>query len=131
MDGVSYGSNKKAGQGTVKIIGKGSYNGQKILTFTIMPQTNKISRLTSKAGNKLVVKLSKSIKKTGAKGYEISYSTKKNFKGAKKVKTTKTSYTLKKLKKGKTYYVRVRSYAKVGKKIKYSKYSKYVKKKVT
>ncbi len=128
---VTYGSNKKAGQGTVKITGKGSYNGQKILTFTIMPQTNKISRLTSKAGNKLVVKLSKSIKKTGAKGYEISYSTKKNFKGAKKVKTTKTSYTLKKLKKGKTYYVRVRSYAKVGKKIKYSKYSKYVKKKVT
>lgn len=128
---VSYGSNKKAGQGTVKVIGKGSYNGQKTLTFTIMPQTNKISKLTNKSKGKLVVKLSKSAKKTGAKGFEISYATKKNFKGAKKVKTTKNSYTLKKLKKGKTYYVRVRSYAKIGKKIKYSKYSKAVKKKVT
>ena len=128
---VSYSNNKKAGQGMVKIAGKGNYYGQKTITFTIMPQNNKISKLTNKAGRKLLVKLSKSTKKTGAKGYEISYSLKKNFKGAKKVKTTKTSYTLKNLKQGKTYYVRVRSFAKIGKKIKYGAYSKVVKKKIS
>lgn len=127
---VIYSSNKKVGQGTVTVVGKGNYKGQTTVKFTIMPQTNKVSKLTNKAGKKLLVKLSKTIKKTGAKGYEISYSTKKSFKGAKKVKTTKTSYTLKNLKKGKTYYVRVRSYAKIGSKIKYGAYSKAVKKKV-
>ncbi len=128
---VSYSNNKKVGQGTALISGKGNYNGQQTIRFTIMPQTNKISRLTNKAGGKMLVKLSKSLKKTGAKGYEISYSLKKNFKGARKVKTTKTSYTLKNLKKGKTYYVRVRSFAQIGKKIKYGAYSKAVKRKVT
>ena len=128
---VAYSNNIKAGLGTVKIAGKGNYYGQKTVTFTIMPQNNKVSKLTNKAGRKLLVKLSKPIKKTGAKGYEISYSLKKNFKGARKVKTTKTSYTLKNLKQGKTYYVRVRSFAKIGKKIKYGAYSKAVKKKIT
>ena len=111
--------------------GKGRYNGSKTVKFTIMPKKNKIVKLTAKKGRKLLVKLSLSTKKSGAKGYEISYSTKKSFKGAKKVKTSKTSYTLKKLKKGKTYYVRVRSYAKIGKKVKYGAYSKAMKKKVT
>lgn len=127
---VTYSNNKKVGQGTVKIAGKGKFNGKKILKYTIMPRTNKISKLTNKAGGKLIVKLKKSIKRTGAKGYEISYSTRRSFKGAKKVKTTKTSYKLKKLKTGKVYYVRVRSYAKIGKKIKYGAYSKVVKKKI-
>ena len=48
------------------------------------------------------------------KGYEIQYSTSKNFtkKTTKTVKTTKTSYTIKKLKAKKKYYVRVRTYTK-------------------
>ncbi len=127
---ISYSNNKKVGQGLIKVTGKGSYNGQKTVKFTIMPKKNKIVKLTAKKGRKLLVKLSLSTKKTGAKGYEISYSTKKSFKGAKKVKTSKTTYTLKKLKKGKTYYVKVRSYAKIGKKVKYGAYSKVMKKKV-
>ena len=56
--------------------------------------------------------------------YEIRYATNKKFKSAKKVTTKKTSYTLKKLKKGKTYYVKVRAFNKVGKKYYYSAYSK-------
>lgn len=128
---VAYSNNKKVGLGTVKITGKGNYCNQKTVTFTIMPQNNKISKITNKSGRKLFVKLSKPTKKTGAKGYEISYSLKKNFKGARKVKTTKTSYTLKKLKQGKTYYVRVRSFAKIGTKTKYGAYSKAVKKKIS
>lgn len=64
-------------------------------------------------------------KVSGAKGYEISYSTDKKFKKAvTKKTTTKTSCSLTKLKKGKTYYVRVRAYRidSAGKKV-YSGYS--------
>ena len=60
-------------------------------------------------------------------GYQIQYSRNKNFRGAKKVKVKSyksSSKTLKRLKRRKTYYVRVRTYAKVGKKTYYSKWSK-------
>lgn len=72
-------------------------------------------------------------KVSGAKGYEISYSTDKNFKkSVTKKTTTRTSCNLTKLKKGKTYYVRVRAYKKdsAGKKV-YGSYSKVQKIKVT
>lgn len=49
----------------------------------------------------------------GATGYQIQYSTKKNFSSNKKtVSTKKTSYTVKGLKSKKTYYVRTRAYTK-------------------
>ena len=51
-------------------------------------------------------------------GYEIQYSTDKNFKNAKTVTVTKnktTSKSINKLKSGKKYYIRVRSYKKFGK----------------
>ncbi|MBR4759222.1 MAG: fibronectin type III domain-containing protein, partial [Lachnospiraceae bacterium] len=69
---------------------------------------------------------------SGAKGYEIQYSTKKNFKKNSKTKTTKkVKYTIKSLKKKKTYYVRVRAYKTdvAGKKV-YGKWSKVKKVKV-
>ena len=47
---------------------------------------------------------------SGAKGYEILYSTKKNFKGARKLTASKTKAVLKKLKKKTVYYVKVRAY---------------------
>ena len=57
-------------------------------------------------------------------GYEVSYATNKKFTAGKKVKTTtKTKYIISKLKKGKTYYVRVRTYTKNGKKKVYGQYS--------
>lgn len=63
----------------------------------------------------------------GAKGYQITYSTKKKFtKKATKHKSVKgTTATLSKLKKGKTYYVKTRAYKKdsAGKKV-YGSYSK-------
>jgi len=77
--------------------------------------------------NKKVRKLTVNIKKvTGAKGYQISYSTSRKFK-KKYTKNTivmKNSKTLKKLKKGKIYYVKVRAYKldSKGNKI-YGKYS--------
>ena len=70
---------------------------------------------------------------SGAKGYEISYSTNKKFKKAvTKKNTAKTSYTINKLKKGKTYYVRIRAYKmdSTGKKV-YGKYSSVKKVKIS
>ena len=70
---------------------------------------------------------------SGAKGYEISYSTNKKFKKAvTKKNTAKTSYTISKLKKGKTYYVRIRAYKmdSTGKKV-YGKYSSVKKVKIS
>ena len=72
-------------------------------------------------------------KVSGAKGYEISYSTDKKFKKAvTKKNTAKTSYTISKLKKGKIYYVRIRAYKmdSTGKKV-YGKYSSMKKVKVS
>ncbi len=60
-------------------------------------------------------------------GYQIQYGTKKSFNGAKKVAAKgygRTSMTIKKLLSGKKYYIRVRTYAKVGNKTYFSKWSK-------
>ena len=65
-------------------------------------------------------------KKKAGSGYEITYSTKKNFSGAKTIKVKgarKSSYTIKKLISGKTYYVKIRAYKKVGNKIYHGGYS--------
>jgi hypothetical protein len=59
-------------------------------------------------------------------GYQIQYCTNKNFKGAKKVTAKgygRTSKTIKKLRSGKRYYVRVRTYAKVGRTTYFSSWS--------
>ena len=69
---------------------------------------------------------------SGAKGYEVSYSTDKKFKKAVTTKSvTKTSYRISKLKKGKIYYVRVRAYKidSAGKKV-YGNYSSVKKVKI-
>ena len=89
--------------------------------------------LSSAKNNKSKQILVKYKKVSGAKGYEISYSTDKNFKKGVTAKTTdKTSYTIKKLKAKKTYYVRVRAYKvdSAGKKV-YGKYSSVKKVKIS
>ncbi|MBQ2800418.1 MAG: InlB B-repeat-containing protein [Lachnospiraceae bacterium] len=82
-------------------------------------------------GKKLKVTLKKKV--SGAKGYEITYSTDKKFKKSVKTTTsTKTTKTITKLKKNKTYYVKVRAYKVDSAKQKvYGKYSKVVKVKIT
>ena len=89
--------------------------------------------LTSAKNSKSKQILLKYKKVSGAKGYEISYSTDKKFKKAViKKNTAKTSYTISKLKKGKIYYVRIRAYKmdSTGKKV-YGKYSSMKKVKVS
>ena len=72
-------------------------------------------------------------KNSSISGYEIQYSTSKNFVSAKtiKVSKSKTSYTIKKLKGSKKYYVRIRAYKnytdELGQKVKaYGKWSNSV-----
>lgn len=95
----------------------------------------KVSKATIKsAKNSSSKKIKLTLKKvSGAKGYEIRYTTDKKFKkSVKKVTSKKTTKTITKLKKGKTYYIKVRAYKldSKGKKV-YGKYSKVKKVTVT
>ena len=109
---VAWKNNKKIGTATVTITGKGRFSGKKTASFQIVPRGIALSSL--KAGSK---ELTVSWKKgKDVDGYEIEYSLKKDFKGAKKVTITKaatTKTTLTKLQGGKTYYVRIRAFKKV------------------
>ena len=82
-----------------------------------------IKSLTNSASKKMTVKWAKNAK---ANGYQIQYSLKSNFSGAKKWDSKKNSIVSKvfgSLTKGKKYYVRMRTYKKVGSKYYYSTWS--------
>ena len=122
---VEYKSNKKVGNATIVITGKGNYTGTVSKTFKIKPKGTSIKKLTT--GSKRF-KATWKAQKTQTTGYEVQYSTNSKFKsGNKKVKIKKNktiSTTVKKLKGKKKYYVRIRTYKSVnGKKI-YSDWSK-------
>ena len=69
-----------------------------------------VKKVTALSGKKAKVTLQKV---PGVDGYEIVYSTDKNFKkNVKKETVTRTSKILSKLTKGQTYYVKVRAYKK-------------------
>ena len=122
---VKYSSNKKVGTATATITFKGNYEGTKKLTYKINPKGVSLKKLT---------KGSKQFKATWGKnttqttGYEVQYSTNKNFKSGNKKVTIKknktTSTTVKKLKAKKKYYVRIRTYKTVNGKKYYSGWSK-------
>ena len=109
---VSYSSNKKIGQATVKVTFTGNYSGTLKATFTIKPKTTSISGISA-AKKGFTVKWKKQTSQTN--GYEIQYSTSSKF--AKKntktvtVKSNKTtSKKISKLSAKKKYYVRIRTY---------------------
>lgn len=99
--------------------GKDSYGGQYDFQGKAVGTAAKITIKGTKLSNvrpakrKATVRWKKQTK--GTTGYQIQYSLKKNFKGA-KVKNVsnnkKTSLTIKNLKSKKTYYVRIRTYKK-------------------
>ena len=126
---VAYKNNKKVGKATVTITGTGAYSGTKKVTFQIVPKAVKLSSLT--AGKKqMKVKWAKGSSITG---YQIEYSTNKNFKSSKKLTVSKASTTktvLKKLTSGKTWYVRIRAYKTVSGTKYYSAWSSVKSKKV-
>jgi hypothetical protein len=117
---VSYSNNTNIGNGKIIIKGINNFKNTTVIKLKIRPAKTAITNSKAKK-KKITVKYKKS---NGASGYEVSYSTKKNF--AKKKTVTKNTKKLKfsfKRAKNTTYYVRVRSYKKVGKKYYYSKYT--------
>ncbi len=110
---------KNRAVGTVTIKVKAQANEQynaltQPVTITILPKSTTLSTVSSKSAKKINVTWKKD---TSIRGYQIQYSTDKNF--MKNVKTkiisknTTSKYTLKNLASKKTYYVRVRTYYKV------------------
>jgi len=85
-----------------------------------------VSKVTSPQKAQLKVTWKKQATQTT--GYQVQYSTDKNFKKGNKTVTVKgaktTSKTISKLTKGKKYYVRVRTYKTVNKTNFYSGWSK-------
>lgn len=79
-------------------------------------KTPSIQKLSNLSGKKMKVQI-KGV--SGAKGYEIRYSTNSKMKSSKYTTVTSKSKTISKMKKNKTYYVQVRAYKKdsAGKKV--------------
>lgn len=100
------------------------YNGQTI-TLHAQWKLNAPSIKSVKSSTPASMKVTYK-KNSKAAGYEISYATKKSFKGAKKVTAKKGSSNteITNVIPGKTYYVRMRSYYKAGGVKKYSDWSK-------
>ena len=120
---VKYAKNKVVGTATMTITGKGKYGASVKKTFRISPKAVALAGLTA-GKQQLTVKWKKG---TGITGYEVQYSLKKSFAGAKKVtikKAATVKTVLKKLTTGKKYYVRVRAYKTVSGKKYYSAWSK-------
>ena len=120
---ITYANNKAIGTATVTITGIGKYGEAVKKTFKINPKAVSISAVSA-GKNQLTVKWKKGKDITG---YEVQYSLKKSFAGAKtiaikKAGTVKT--VLKGLTPNKTYFVRVRAYKTVGNKKYYSAWSK-------
>lgn len=125
---------KKAGKANIKMYFNGYEEGT--ITQKVTVKENKIKvptvsikKLKNKKGKKLYVQLNKTQK---VKGYQIVYSTNKNFKKASTRTIKNTSLTISKLKKKKTYYVKARAYKKdsSGKKV-FGTYSKVKKVKIS
>lgn len=120
---VSYKSNKSVGTATVTVTGTGAYSGSAKATFKIVPKGTKVSKL--KAG-KGALTVSWKRQATQASGYQLQYTAKKSFSGAKSVTVRGSGTTTRKisgLTRGKAYRVRVRTWKKVGSKTYYSSWS--------
>lgn len=119
-----YKNNKNSGIGTVQVRGTGKYSRlNKILSFQILPPRTLLTGL--KAANRSFTASWK--KNVQATGYQIQYAADSRFtKETKTIAVGKQStvrYKVSGLKSKKTYYVRIRSYKKAGKKVLYSSWS--------
>ena len=109
---VTYPKNRKnVGVYTAKVTFKGNYTGTKSLTFRIDPKAASLKKLKAQKKGFQVTWKKQTSQTTG---YEVQYSTKKNFKKSTKTitvkKNSKTSATVSKLSAKKKYYVRIRTY---------------------
>ena len=119
-----YKNNKNSGIGTVQVRGTGKYSRiNKTITFKILPPKTLLTGL-KKANRSFTASWKKNIQATG---YQIQYAADSRFTKERKTvtvgKQSATRYKISGLKNKKTYYVRIRSYKRVGKKILYSSWS--------
>ena len=119
-----YKNNKNSGIGTVQVRGIGKYSRiNKTLTFKILPLKTLLTGL-KKANRSFIASWKKNIQATG---YQIQYAADRRFTKERKTvtvgKQSATRYKISGLKNKKTYYVRIRSYKRVGKKVLYSSWS--------
>ena len=110
---------------TYKIVAK-AFTGTSTLSKSLVTYRlarPEITSLSNNASRKMIVKWGRNTKSSG---YQIQYSLKSNFSSKKTVTISKNktvSKTISKLTKGKKYYVRIRTYKKVGTKKYYSTWS--------
>lgn len=119
-----YKNNKNSGIGTVQVRGTGKYSRiNKTLTFKILPPKTLLTGL-KKANRSFTASWKKNIQATG---YQIQFAADSRFTKERKTvtvgKQSATRYKISGLKNKKTYYVRIRSYKRVGKKVLYSSWS--------
>lgn len=128
---VSFKNNKNVGTATVTVKGKGSYRYYSgTATFKINLKKAVLSSLKASGKGRLEVRWKRS---SGNSGYQIQYAANSKFKSAKSRTiggAGKTGCTLSGLKSRQTYYVRVRTYKKVGGKTWYGSWSTVQKGKV-
>lgn len=93
---VTYQSNQEIGKSYATIKGMGNYTGSKKISFYIVPEKVTIQKLSSPAAQKAVISWEKANSKID--GYEVTYSTNKNFSKSITKKTSKTSLKLSSLK---------------------------------
>lgn len=114
------------GKAVIRITAEeGSYEkAEKLVTVKVVPRQQKIKALKKASKGAFHIRLKKDAK---ASGYQIVYSTSKNFTKAKKINISgykKIKRTVKGLKSGKRYYVKARAYVKQGNEKYYGAYSR-------
>lgn len=97
----SYAVRAYTASGSTWVLGKTAFN-----VYAPKASISKLSKITVKSA------LVKWANVKGASGYQIRYSTNKNFSSAKKLTTSAKKKSLTKLKQGTIHYVQVRSFAK-------------------
>ncbi|MDY2588584.1 MAG: fibronectin type III domain-containing protein, partial [Agathobacter sp.] len=111
---VTYINNLKVGKATVKVTMKGGYSGTFTKQFTIRPPATSFTKV---AGITKGIRVYWKKKTTQTTGYQIQYSTTRNFAegSTSMVSTTKgfASKQITRLSSNKKYYVRIRTYTKV------------------
>ena len=111
---------------TIRSATTGNYEAAaKVITVAVNPKGTSLRKLKNSSSKKLTATWKKNADITG---YQIQYSTDSKFSSGVKTKTISkkktVKLTLKSLNKGKKYYVRIRTYKKVGGKKYYSAWSK-------
>lgn len=117
---------KKYGTTKITITASGVfyYSAKKTITVKVVPKKGKLTKASSPGSRKLSLKWKKDKSVTG---YELNISLNKKFKKntiKRTYKKSQTAVSVVGFASGKTYFIRTRSYAKVGKKKYYSGWSK-------